>query len=102
MSMGETGCGKLEPAAPHKNLFSARGLQLLPELIRTADERNVLRRLGVGMADDPRLTTMAPLIVDVVKLLEDQSFQAAFAKCPSGGRSHRSSAKDDDVKMVWW
>jgi hypothetical protein len=50
------------------------------------------------MADDSRLATVASLVMDVVKLLEDQRFQAAFAERPGGGRSHRSAAKHDGVK----
>jgi hypothetical protein len=52
------------------------------------------------MANDPRFATMASLIVDVVKLLEDQGLQAAFAECPRGGRPHRPSAKHDDVEVA--
>jgi hypothetical protein len=38
--------------------------------------------------------------VHVVKLLEDKGFQAPFPECPGGGRSHRSSAKHDDVELA--
>ena len=76
--MGKTGRGELQPTASHQNPLTARGLQLLPELIRAADERNVLRGLRVGMADDPRFAAMAALIVNVVKLFEDEGFQTAL------------------------
>src|SRR5215212_2057274 len=98
--MGKTGRGQFEPAASHQNLLSDRGFQFLPEMIRTADEWNVLRGLGIGVADDSRFATVAPLVVDMVKLLENQGFQAAFTECPGCGRSHRSSAKHDDVKSA--
>jgi hypothetical protein len=45
---------------------------------------------------------MAPLIVDVVKLLEDKGFQTTFAECPSGGRPHRPAAEHDHVEVVWF
>ena len=57
--MGKTRRGELETAASHQNSLSGRGLELLPELIRVPNERNVLRRLRVGVADDPRFTAMA-------------------------------------------
>jgi hypothetical protein len=98
--MGKTGRGQLEPATSHQNLLSGRGFQFLPEMIRTADEWNVLRGLGIGVADDSRFATVAPLVVDMVKLLENQGFQAAFTERPGGGRSHRSTAKHDDVKSA--
>jgi hypothetical protein len=96
--MGKTGRGEFQAAASHENPLSDRGFQLLPEQIRAADEGNVLWRLGIGMANDSRLSTMAALVMDVVKLLEDESFQATFAERPGGGRSHRSAAKHDGVK----
>jgi hypothetical protein len=52
------------------------------------------------MADDPRLATMAPLVVDVLKLLEEQASHTAFAERPRGGRPHRPAAKHDDVKVA--
>src|SRR5215217_1848672 len=67
-----TGGGELETAASHQNLLARRGLQLLPELVGAADERNVLWRLRVCMANDPRFTAVAALLVDVAELLEDQ------------------------------
>jgi hypothetical protein len=98
--VGETGRGELETAASHQNPLPARRFQVLPELVRAADERNVFRGLRIGVTNDPRFTTMAPLVVDMLKLLEDQGLQAAFAERPRGGRSHRPSAKHDDVKVV--
>src|SRR5215207_3932293 len=100
--MDETGRGELETAASHQKLLSGRGFQLLPELIRAADERNVLRRLRVGMADDSCFAAMATLVVDVLILLQDQAFQTAFAKCPRGGRPHRPSAEHDHVEVAWF
>ncbi len=54
------------------------------------------------MANDPRFAAMAALVVDVVKLLEDQGFQAALAERPRGGRPHRASAEHDDVEVAWF
>jgi hypothetical protein len=99
--MGKAGRGQLEPAASHQHLLSRRGFQLLPELIRAADERNVPRRFRVGMANDPRFATMAALVVDVTELLKDQGAQTAFAERPGGGGPHRPSAEHDDVKVAW-
>jgi hypothetical protein len=43
---------------------------------------------------------MAPLVVDVMELLEDHTSHAAFAERPRDGRSHCPAAKHDDVKVV--
>jgi hypothetical protein len=54
------------------------------------------------MANDSGFAAMAALIVDMVKLFEDEGFQTALAECPRGGRPHRSSAKHDDVEVAWF
>ena len=80
--MGKAGRGQLEPAASHQNPLAGRGFQLLPELVRAADERNVLRRLRVGVADDARFAAMAALVVDVLKLLEDKAISNRVCRAP--------------------
>jgi hypothetical protein len=101
-SMVITGRGELETAASHQNLLSRRGFQFLPQLIGAADEWNILRRLRIGMTNDPRFAAVAALVVDVAKLLEDQGLQTAFAQRPRGSRAHRPSAEHDDVKVAWF
>jgi hypothetical protein len=69
--MRKTGRGELETSAPHQELLTGRDFQLLPEPIRALNERNVLRRLRVGMANDPRFAAMASQVMDVLEPLED-------------------------------
>jgi hypothetical protein len=99
-SMGKAGRGELETAASHQNLLSRRRFQLLPELIGAADERNVLWRFRVGMANDPRFATVTAQVVDVAELLEDQGSQSTLAQRPRGGSPHRPSTEHDDVKVA--
>ena len=72
-------------------------LELAPELVGAAEQRDVVRVLVVGEADDPRLAVHRPALVDEAELLEPEHAAAAAREVVQRGAAHRPDAGDDRV-----
>ena len=73
-------------------------LELAPELVRPAHERDVRDVLEVREADDPRQAVLrGPVLVRDVEALEPQHALAPAREVVERGAAHTSDPDDDDV-----
>src|SRR6266542_1530748 len=83
--------------APRGNQYSLSGniLEVMPQLIRAPQQRNVRRMLPVREPDYPRQTMRRAEVVRNIELFEAEHAGAAAREVIDGGASHPADANDD-------
>ncbi len=80
-----------------QQLLAGLGLELAPELVGPAEQRDVVRMLEVRESDDPRQTVRRALLVQEVEPLEPEHALAAPREVVQRRASHPADSDDDDV-----
>ena len=94
--VGVCGRTKLEQPATHEQLRTSSFGERHPLSVGLIDEAHVVRALVIGVANDPGVAAVAPLLVHVAVALEDLDLDAATSERPGCGETHRPATDDND------
>ena len=72
-------------------------LQLTPQLVRPAEQRDVGRMFPVGEPDDAGEPVRGAELVDQIEALESEHPEAPAREVIQRGAPHAAEAEDDDV-----
>src|SRR5690606_22290707 len=86
----------LDETRASQKLLAAQGGQLIPELVRPPEERNVVRVLEVGEADGARLAVRASAVVAGREAVDAKDSQALAREVEERRASYASSRPHDD------
>jgi hypothetical protein len=81
-----------------KQATSPLFLQLVPELIRTEHQRNVVGALEICLPDDARTAMRRALVVRRSELIESQNPLSSLCEMLSSRAAHGSEAEDDHIE----
>ena len=87
----------LDDSGDVEELLAGLGLELAPQLVRTAKERHVVGVLEVREADDPREPMRRAVLVEQVETLEPEHALAAPGEVVERRAPHSADSDDDDV-----
>ena len=91
------GCADAQYTAFNQQPLTRRLLQVVPSLVGTAQERNVIGMLEIGLADDARFAVRAAAAMPDGELLDSQYAVTAPGQFKGGRRPHAAQPEHDDV-----
>src|SRR5205823_11165847 len=99
--VGTRGVACVDAAGDDEQSLAGRHLELAPQRVRPAHERNVIGMFPVREADDAALTVRRSELVRDVELFERQHARAARGQMIGGRAAHAADTDDDDVMHLY-
>ena len=93
----EDALAALDDSGDVQELLAGLGLELAPQLVRTAKERHVVGVLEVRESDDPREPVRRAVLVEQVEPLEPEDALPAAGEVVERRAPHSADSDDDDV-----
>src|SRR4051794_15736039 len=95
-----SGWADAEDPAFGEEMLSAPLFQVVPALVGSMQQRDVIGMLVVGFADDARLSVRGAAVVAGDKLFKGQDAPPATGQLERRGRAHRTYPEDDRVETA--
>src|SRR5205823_1360279 len=90
----------VQPAGDVEQFLAGRFFELLPSLVRAAQQRDVIRMLVIRHPNHARKSERAAARVGDVELLQPQHAHAAARQFPARRSAHGADSNHDDIEAV--